>query len=104
MQRYQNRISGPLMDVPSQMGIDIHVDVRRVPFQKLSSLDGGEPSATIRARVEAARTVQAERFKEWGKAHVLVNGDMGPASPLSSSSESKGMQRFCQLDEAGYLQ
>src|SRR5690606_1178524 len=86
VQRYQNRISGPLMD-----RIDIHVDVRRVPFQKLSSLDGGETSAAIRARVEAARAVQAERFKEWGKAHVLVNGDMGPAE----------VQRFCQLDEGG---
>lgn len=86
VQRYQNRISGPLMD-----RIDIHVDVRRVPFQKLASLEGGESSAAIRERVEAARQVQAERFQAWGKEHVLVNGDMGPAE----------VQKFCRIDEAG---
>ncbi len=86
VQRYQGRISGPLMD-----RIDIHADVRRVPFQKLSSLDGGETSATIRARVEAARKIQAARFAPLGKPHVLVNGDMGPAE----------VQKFCDLDEGG---
>jgi len=48
----------------------------RVPFE---NLDGGEPSATIRARVEAARKIQAARFAPVGKPYVLVNGDMGPA-------------------------
>ena len=86
VQRYQKRISGPLMD-----RIDIHVDVRRVPFEKLSALDGGEPSAVIRARVEAARAIQAERFASLGKTNMLVNGDMGPAE----------VQRFCAIDEAG---
>jgi magnesium chelatase family protein len=86
IQRYQGRMSGPLID-----RVDIHLDVRRVPFQKLASLDGGEPSATIRARVIAARKVQAERFKPLGKPYVLVNGDMGPAE----------VQKFCQLDDAG---
>jgi magnesium chelatase family protein len=86
VQRYQGRISGPLMD-----RIDIHVDVRRVPFEKLAGLEGGESSATIRARVERARKVQETRFKAWTKAHILVNGDMGPAE----------VQHFCQLDDAG---
>ena len=86
VQRYQKRISGPLMD-----RIDIHLEVVRVPFQKLSSLDGGEPSAAIRQRVEAARAVQAARFASLGKPTVLVNGDMGPAE----------VQRFCVIDEAG---
>ena len=86
VQRYQNRISGPLMD-----RIDIHVEVARVPFQKLASLDGGEPSAAIRERVERARAVQRERFQAWGKEQVRVNGDMGPAE----------VQRFCPIDEAG---
>ena len=40
-----------------------------------SSLDGGEPSSAIRARV----AVQAERFAPLNKPHMLVNGDMGPA-------------------------
>ncbi|HRW51225.1 MAG TPA: YifB family Mg chelatase-like AAA ATPase, partial [Caldilinea sp.] len=74
VQRYQQRISGPLLD-----RIDIHLDMVRVPFQKLASLEGGEDSATIRARVEAARKVQEARFVKWGKPGVLVNGDMGPA-------------------------
>ncbi len=33
VQRYQSRINGTLMDVPSQMGFDIHMDVMRVPFE-----------------------------------------------------------------------
>jgi magnesium chelatase family protein len=86
VQRYQQRISGPLLD-----RIDIHLDMARVPFQKLASLEAGEDSATIRARVEAARKVQAERFHRWSKPHVLVNGDMGPAE----------VQVFCDIDEAG---
>ena len=74
VQRYQKRISGPIMD-----RIDIHLDVRRVPFEKLASLEGGEPSKVIRARVEAAREIQHERFADLGKTNILVNGDMGPA-------------------------
>ena len=86
VQRYQGRISGPLMD-----RIDIHVDVMRVPFEKLVNLDGGETSAVIRARVDAARKVQAARFAAVDKPYVLVNGDMGPAE----------VQQFCQIDDAG---
>jgi magnesium chelatase family protein len=52
--RYQKRLSGPLLD-----RIDIHVEVPRVPFQKLSDERRGEPSAAIRARVEAARARQS---------------------------------------------
>ena len=84
--RYQQRISGPLLD-----RIDIHLDVPRVPFQKLAALDKGEASSAIRARVEQARAVQHERFAKLGKPGVLVNGDMGPAE----------VQAFCQVDEAG---
>ncbi|MFN3332092.1 MAG: YifB family Mg chelatase-like AAA ATPase, partial [Caldilinea sp.] len=86
VQRYQQRISGPLLD-----RIDIHLDMARVPFQKLASLEAGEDSATIRARVEAARKVQEQRFQKWGKPNVIVNGDMGPAE----------VQAFCEIDEAG---
>jgi magnesium chelatase family protein len=86
IQRYQKRISGPLMD-----RIDIHLEVARVPFQKLASLDGGEPSTLIRQRVEEARQRQQERFARLNKPNVLVNGDMGPSE----------VQSFCPLDEAG---
>jgi magnesium chelatase family protein len=84
--KYQKRISGPPLD-----RIDIHLEVPRVPIQKLASLNHGEPSATIRQRVEAAREQQARRFSQLNKPNVLVNGDMGPAE----------VQSFCQLDEAG---
>ncbi|MCB0087083.1 MAG: ATP-binding protein [Caldilineaceae bacterium] len=86
VQRYQKRISGPLMD-----RIDIHLDVVRVPFQKLAALEGGECSSVIRARVEAARKVQEMRFAELGKPSVLINGDMGPAE----------VQTFCQIGPEG---
>ena len=86
VQRYQKRISGPLMD-----RIDIHLEVQRVPFQKLSDVANGETSAVIRQRVEAARRIQNERFAPLNKPHVLVNGDMGPAE----------VQMFCHLDETG---
>ncbi len=86
VQRYQKRISGPLMD-----RIDIHLDIQRVPYQKLAGLEGGETSAVIRQRVEIARTIQATRFADVSKANLLINADMGPAE----------VQQFCQLDEAG---
>jgi magnesium chelatase family protein len=71
--------------------IDIHLAVKRVPFQKLAGLEASEPSTTIRQRVEAARQVQAARFARVNKHNMLVNGDMGPAE----------VQAFCDLDEAG---
>ena len=86
VQRYQNRISGPLLD-----RIDLHVEVARVPFQKLSGLDAGEPSTHVRRRVEQARARQQDRFSRQDKAHIVVNGDMGPAE----------VQRYCQINENG---
>ena len=86
VQRYQSRISGPLLD-----RIDLHVDVPRVPFEKLSGLDEGEQSAHLRQRVERARARQQTRFAQQDKAHIVVNGDMGPAE----------VQRYCQLKETG---
>ena len=84
--KYQKRISGPVLD-----RIDIHLEVPRVPMQKLSSLDSAEPSSNIRQRVEAARAIQVTRFASVNKAQVTVNGDMGPAE----------VQQFCQLDKEG---
>jgi len=84
VQRYQQRISGPLMD-----RIDIHLEMARVPFQKLVALEAGESSEAIRARVEGARKVQDQRFRKWAKPGILVNGDMGPAE----------VQAFCEIDD-----
>lgn len=57
VQRYLNRISGPLLD-----RIDIQVEIVPVPFEKMSEQTPGEASAVIRERVVRARQVQAARF------------------------------------------
>ena len=79
--RYQKRLSGPLID-----RIDIHVEVPRVPFQKLTDERRGEPSAAIRARVEAARARQAERFAD---TKLTTNADMGPTQ----------VRDYCKVDD-----
>ncbi len=81
--RYQKRISGPLLD-----RIDIHVEVPRVDFDKLSDDRRGEPSSVIRARVEAARERQRQRF---AGTHLRTNADMGVAE----------VRTFCRIDDAG---
>ena len=64
IQRYMNKISGPLLD-----RIDIQCEVQTVPFAKLSKMKTGESSATIRERVIAARKIQEERFKAYKGIH-----------------------------------
>lgn len=58
--RYRQKISGPILD-----RIDLHIDVPRVKFEKLEGKEtGAEKSTAIRARVENARAIQKERFRE----------------------------------------
>ncbi|MCR5679064.1 MAG: YifB family Mg chelatase-like AAA ATPase [Prevotella sp.] len=64
IQRYMNKISGPLLD-----RIDIHCEIQAVPFKQLSEMQPGEPSAAIRERVIAARKIQEERFKPFKGIH-----------------------------------
>ena len=64
IQRYMNKISGPLLD-----RIDIHCEIQAVPFAQLSQMQPGEPSANIRERVIAARKIQEERFKPYKGIH-----------------------------------
>lgn len=64
IQRYMNKISGPLLD-----RIDIQVEVTPVPVEELSQLPSGESSAMIRQRVEEARKIQTERFKDCPGIH-----------------------------------
>lgn len=58
MHRYLGRLSGPLLD-----RIDLHIEVRKVPFEELSSNSSAEGSAAIRGRVTAARERQGKRFR-----------------------------------------
>ena len=71
VQKYLNRISGPLLD-----RIDIQVEIVPVPFEKMADTRQGEPSAAIRERVVAARRVQEERFK--GEKGIYCNAQMTP--------------------------
>ncbi len=64
IERYLNRISGPLLD-----RIDIHCEIQAVPFAELSKMQPGESSAVIRERVIAARKIQEERFKPFKGIH-----------------------------------
>ncbi len=82
--RYRKRISGPLMD-----RIDIHVDVPRIDYQKLSARTGQERSEDIRERVERARDVQLQRFAK--NLAIFTNADMRPAE----------IRKHCALDGEG---
>jgi magnesium chelatase family protein len=80
--RYQKRLSGPLLD-----RIDIHVEVPRVDYEKLTGASRPESSAGIRERVERARARQIARFA--GTARTS-NAEMGP----------KEVRDFCGVEPA----
>ena len=64
IQRYLNKISGPLLD-----RIDIQIEITPVPFNDISKATQDESSATIRQRVIKARQIQEERFREHKGIH-----------------------------------
>lgn len=80
--RYQKKISGPLLD-----RIDLHVEVPRVPLEKLTDESRGESSEDIRKRVLRARERQYHRLKH---------------TPIQTNSEmsAKEVQQFCSLSDA----
>jgi magnesium chelatase family protein len=84
VQKYLNRISGPLLD-----RIDLHVEVTPVAFNELSSVKKAESSAAIRVRVMAARERQAERFMN--EEGIYCNAQMG----------SRLLKEVCVPDTAG---
>jgi magnesium chelatase family protein len=77
IQRYRNKISGPLLD-----RIDIHIEVPAVKYKEMAGDTTGEPSEKIRARVEAARAIQRQRFGH-------ANARMTP----------KEIKQHCRLDD-----
>ena len=80
VRRYRGRISGPLLD-----RLDLQVEVPQVDYKALTDVRGGEASATVRARVLAARAVQRRRFAGSG---LHANAQMGP----------KHIAAWCRLD------
>ena len=84
--KYQKRISGPLLD-----RIDIHIEVPRVDYEKLSGDRLGESSEAIRSRVQAARDIQNKRFAHGGSNDIVCNADMRVGE----------VRQFCQLQAEG---
>ena len=81
MQRYMNKLSGPLLD-----RIDIHIEVQKVEFEQLTEKRKGESSLAIRERVLKAREVQAQRYKN---LNINYNAQIGP----------KEIEKYCELDD-----
>ena len=80
--RYRRKISGPLLD-----RIDLHIEAAPVEYDELASAQGGEPSAAIRARVCAARSLQQQRY---AALNVSCNAQLPSAA----------LRRYCVLDAA----
>lgn len=87
IQKYRQRISGPLLD-----RIDLHVEVPLVDYKALAGNDGGESSEVIRERVETARRMQRERFAKHDGVHT------------NSSMTPRLLKKHCELDAAASAQ
>ena len=84
--KYQKRISGPLLD-----RIDIHIEVPRVDYEKLSADRVGESSECIRARVQTARNIQLNRFTNHQSTDIVCNADMRVGE----------IRQFCRVGDEG---
>ncbi|HTA83303.1 MAG TPA: YifB family Mg chelatase-like AAA ATPase, partial [Bacteroidia bacterium] len=84
VQKYLNRISGPLLD-----RIDIHVEVVPVAYGELSSERVSEKSESVRERVIKAREIQAKRYNGTG---IYANAQIS----------SKQLKEYCKIDDAGH--
>ncbi len=82
MQRYMNKLSGPLLD-----RIDIHIEVQKVEFEQLADRRKGEKSEEIRQRVLKARELQSQRYQD---SDIHYNAQMGP----------REIEKYCALDDA----
>lgn len=80
IRKYMEKISGPLLD-----RIDIHLEVSGVNYEKLKSTDKQETSEDIRKRVNIAREIQRNRYKDYG---IYSNSELSP----------KLIERYCKLE------
>jgi len=80
--RYQKKISGPLMD-----RIDLQIEIPRLKVERIQGEKSGEASASIRERVQRSRQRQEKRFQE---EKIYTNSEM----------TNKQLEMFCQLDNA----
>jgi len=86
VQRYLNKISGPLLD-----RIDIHVEVVPVPFKELSDVRMSERSEVVRQRVVKARQIQGERFKNNEGVHC------------NAQMNTNLLRQHCKISEQGFV-
>jgi len=77
---YRKRISGPLLD-----RFDLQINLRRVSFSDLNSSTPAESSMSVKARIQVARTAQAERFRG---SNIFTNAEM----------EANAIRQYCSLD------
>lgn len=84
VQKYLNKISGPLLD-----RIDIHVEVTPVSYNELAAERTSEKSASVRERVIKARQVQQKRYTDHDKVHC------------NAQINSKQLREVCKIDETG---
>lgn len=84
VQRYLNKISGPLLD-----RIDLHVEVTPVPFSELSSQRTSETSDDVRTRVIKAREIQAKRYEN------------SPGTYANAQMSSKQLKDICVINAVG---
>ena len=82
IQRYRSKVSGPLLD-----RIDIQVEVPTLRYQELANKDAGESSGEVRQRVNAARSIQLQRFVN---RKIHANAQMG----------AKDIKRYCAVNDA----
>jgi len=80
IQKYLGRLSGPLLD-----RIDIHIEVRSVKYKQLEATEPTESSEKIRERVNRARAIQLDRYKD---TNIFTNSQLEPAM----------MNKYCKLD------
>ena len=95
---YLGRISGPLLD-----RLDIHVEVLPMEFDEIAAKEGGESSATVRARVEVARRRQQQRYQDH---RISCNAALTPAllrasCPLTQDAETMLKAAFDRMALSG---
>jgi len=83
MSRYMSKISGPLLD-----RIDIHIEVNPVKYKNLQSDEKEESSDKIKTRINNARKIQYERYKEFG---IFSNSELTPSL----------IETYCKLNDDG---
>ena len=83
--KYNKKVSGPLLD-----RIDLHVEVPRISYEKISAAHDAEDSQTLQSRVEMARARQTQRFQK-NNLSIQTNSEMG----------INELKEFCKVDAAG---